>query len=276
MTDQVWILATLIVVVGGVGVYAAVSMVRTWRIVDQTSAALTELAALNARYASTVIAHPTYRLAIVDSVNSKRRFDSATLEDILMRELDAREHQVSREIEMRSRAVSDYRRYLVERRQLEQRLLGTTATPEIAPDRYHRIEHRRFRRRSLREPQCNAKVTVGVAYTSPQGRNSYSRTAELSFSELVSALQRMRQQRQHTLHVARRRQAERSKMTNAMRVDVLRRDGHRCKFCGAGPPAVTLEVDHIIPVSRGGLTQMSNLQTLCSDCNQGKSNRFSG
>ena len=276
MTDQFWILATVLVVIGGVGAYAARTMLRSGRIVDQTSAALTELAALNARYASTVIAHPTYRLSIVYNVNSKQRFDRASLEDILMRELDAREHQVSREIEMRTRAVADYRRYEADRRQLEQRLLGASSTPEIEPARYSRIEERRFRRRSLREPQCNAKVTVGVAYTSPQGRNSYSRTAELSFSELVSALQRMRHQRQHTSHVARRRQAERSKMTNAMRVDVLRRDGHRCKFCGAGPPAVTLEVDHIVPVSRGGLTQMSNLQTLCSDCNQGKSNRFSG
>lgn len=276
MTDQVWILATVLAVIGGVGAYAVRSMVRTGRIIDQTSAALRELAALNARYASTVVAHPTYRLSIIDNVNSKRNFDRANLEDILMRELDDREHQVSREIEIRTRAVADYRKYEAERRQLEQRLLGVTATAEIAPDRYNRIEQRRFRRRSLREPQCKAKVTVGAAYRSPQGRNSYSRSAELSFSELAAALERMRQQRQHNAHVAQRRQVERAKMTTSMRVDVLRRDGHCCKFCGAGPPAVTLEVDHIIPVSRGGLTQMSNLQTLCSDCNRGKSNRFSG
>jgi 5-methylcytosine-specific restriction endonuclease McrA len=37
---------------------------------------------------------------------------------------------------------------------------------------------------------------------------------------------------------------------------------------------VTLHVDHIVPVSRGGLTLDDNLQTLCQECNLGKSNRL--
>lgn len=37
---------------------------------------------------------------------------------------------------------------------------------------------------------------------------------------------------------------------------------------------VTLEVDHIIPVSKGGKTVMTNLQALCWDCNRGKSNKL--
>ena len=37
---------------------------------------------------------------------------------------------------------------------------------------------------------------------------------------------------------------------------------------------VKLHVDHILPVSRGGKTVMSNLQTLCEDCNCGKGNRY--
>ena len=37
---------------------------------------------------------------------------------------------------------------------------------------------------------------------------------------------------------------------------------------------VKLHVDHIVPVSRGGKSVMSNLQTLCEDCNCGKGNRY--
>lgn len=37
---------------------------------------------------------------------------------------------------------------------------------------------------------------------------------------------------------------------------------------------VTLEVEHIIPVSKGGKTGMKNLQTLCETCNRGKSNKI--
>lgn len=65
--------------------------------------------------------------------------------------------------------------------------------------------------------------------------------------------------------------AEREKMTPALRFRVLRRDGHRCRSCGACvAKGATLHVDHIIPVSKGGVTTASNLQVLCSVCNLGK------
>ena len=55
---------------------------------------------------------------------------------------------------------------------------------------------------------------------------------------------------------------------------VLRRDDFKCCKCGASPakdPSVILQVDHIIPWSKGGETVLENLQTLCSKCNIGKS-----
>lgn len=56
---------------------------------------------------------------------------------------------------------------------------------------------------------------------------------------------------------------------------VLRRDNYSCCLCGASPakdPTVELHVDHIIPWSKGGSTELNNLQTLCRDCNLGKGN----
>ncbi len=58
-----------------------------------------------------------------------------------------------------------------------------------------------------------------------------------------------------------------------LRYAALKKDGEQCVKCGASPkknPAVTLEVDHIIPVAAGGITDLKNLQTLCRSCNQGK------
>jgi hypothetical protein len=62
---------------------------------------------------------------------------------------------------------------------------------------------------------------------------------------------------------------------STVRFDVLKRD-RKCVLCGAAPERdseVRLHVDHIVPRSKGGSNEMSNLQVLCSECNLGKSNR---
>lgn len=56
-----------------------------------------------------------------------------------------------------------------------------------------------------------------------------------------------------------------------LRFEVLRRDGHTCRYCGGSAPDVHLTVDHVIPVSLGGRDEAGNLVTACRDCNAGKS-----
>ena len=46
----------------------------------------------------------------------------------------------------------------------------------------------------------------------------------------------------------------------------------RCALCGATSSERRIEVDHIIPRSRGGTNDFANLQALCDECNRGKSN----
>lgn len=59
-------------------------------------------------------------------------------------------------------------------------------------------------------------------------------------------------------------------MNLRLRFLVLQRDGFTCRYCGHAAPDVQLEVDHIIPRSKGGGDEPSNLVTACRDCNQGK------
>jgi hypothetical protein len=56
-----------------------------------------------------------------------------------------------------------------------------------------------------------------------------------------------------------------------LRVQVLARDGYRCLMCGRTSEAVALEIDHVLAVADGGSDEISNLATLCKDCNLGKS-----
>lgn len=55
-----------------------------------------------------------------------------------------------------------------------------------------------------------------------------------------------------------------------LRWQVLRRDEHRCAYCGSGPLESRLVIDHVMPVALGGATTFDNLVTSCTACNQGK------
>lgn len=67
---------------------------------------------------------------------------------------------------------------------------------------------------------------------------------------------------------------ERSKSNLKTRFEVLTRDRFKCVLCGAVAQEVKLEIDHIVPVSKGGKTEMSNLRTLCFPCNRGKGDTY--
>ena len=55
-------------------------------------------------------------------------------------------------------------------------------------------------------------------------------------------------------------------------VDVVwRRNGGKCVYCGS---TENLQLDHIIPFSKGGATTVENLQLLCQKCNLQKSNKI--
>lgn len=53
----------------------------------------------------------------------------------------------------------------------------------------------------------------------------------------------------------------------SVRRKVMERDKYRCLKCGTHKD---LQVDHIVPVTKGGADDIDNLQTLCRKCNYEK------
>jgi len=59
----------------------------------------------------------------------------------------------------------------------------------------------------------------------------------------------------------------------SIRYTVLQRAKGRCELCGISSDEKFLEVDHIIPINKGGKTTLENLQALCYTCNAQKQDR---
>ena len=57
------------------------------------------------------------------------------------------------------------------------------------------------------------------------------------------------------------------------RKNLMLRDGHQCQYCGKKPPLRDLNIDHVVPRSRGGGDVWDNLVTACKQCNLKKGSR---
>lgn len=106
------------------------------------------------------------------------------------------------------------------------------------------------------------------------GGNSSQRTSVTLNTETIDALAETLHQK---IRFAKSAAGQRALMTGKLRQFIKTRDCHTCRYCSisvAAEPHLLLEVDHVVPVSKGGLSTQENLQTLCWRCNRTKSNKM--
>lgn len=65
--------------------------------------------------------------------------------------------------------------------------------------------------------------------------------------------------------------AEKGFIAPKIRYELLKKYNFTCQYCGREAPYVSLEIDHIIPRSKGGTNEIKNLIVSCWECNIGKS-----
>jgi hypothetical protein len=273
------ILTVVAVILVGLAITTIALLIKAHRrrLVEEASVALKELASLNYRSEALVPVQPPIRLAFKFSANSKASFDRYDLTKFMSLNVLENGAWIDQELESRLVGMWHFRTYKHDVEALAHQLLGTSFHRRVNEERFAAIEQKLFLRLTLPSPTATARVVSTVGYTSPKGRNSYSRKLEWGFDELQAGLANAKAVRAKQSSAAAMRQRERSLMTPGLRMDILRRDMFRCKMCGAAASdGATLHVDHINPVSKGGKTTAANLQALCQSCNIGKSNKFVG
>lgn len=116
-------------------------------------------------------------------------------------------------------------------------------------------------------------IEYKFAYTSSGGMAQRSFTVPMTEETIVELINVL----ESKLTASALAKEQRQLMTKKLREYIKNRDNHTCCVCGNSTekePNLLLEIDHIIPVSKGGLTEESNLQTLCWKCNRSKSNKI--
>jgi 5-methylcytosine-specific restriction endonuclease McrA len=63
------------------------------------------------------------------------------------------------------------------------------------------------------------------------------------------------------------------KQVKFSRKNIFERDGWKCQYCGGKPPKSDLNLDHVIPRSRGGKTTWDNIVASCFTCNGKKGSK---
>lgn len=136
--------------------------------------------------------------------------------------------------------------------------------------KFNKIENRIFNKLIYKKEDFLINVKLIVYYRSNSGKINENIKTLITFLELVNIYNAWQQGNKY----CETQKRERRIMNDDIRYNVLKRDNFQCQLCGAtAKDGAKLHVDHIIPVSKGGKTIMSNLQTLCDRCNIGKSNK---
>lgn len=116
-------------------------------------------------------------------------------------------------------------------------------------------------------------VEYKFAYTSGGGMAQRSFTVPMTEETIVELIKVL----ESKLTASAFAKEQRNLMTKKLREFIKNRDNYTCCNCGNSThvePNLLLEIDHIIPVAKGGCTVEDNLQTLCWKCNRVKSDKI--
>lgn len=243
------------------------------KIVKENSRLYKSLMEMNSRYVFNSNIPGVHRYN--ERCQSKRNLERFDFRTYLINAIDCNQYNIVNTINSIEENKQNYDQYCHEYNGLSSSVTSNEIMNyRISSKKFLKIENRLYLKNKVK-PRLETTAFIYASYTSPKGRNSYSRSNQYSYSQIYSTYLYVKKQRELKKTREYQIKMERMRMTDSLRYDVLRRDNFKCQICGiSAQDGAVLHIDHIIPVSRGGKTTIDNLQTLCERCNMGKSNKL--
>ena len=241
--------------------------------VEKRSKRLKALREINSRYQFDQRIEEQYEHWVY--LKTKQQYDQFSFERYMrgMMETNFENHEkLIRQIQYNRKQMQ---RYQSELSALPDYMSAQDARRNKVPYSFCKRVERKLSENELKNAVVSPNFLCIACYTSPQGRNAYQKESRYTYKQFFDLYNTTRQEMMWRQTRQGNAEYERSKMNSSIRYDILKRDHFRCVICGrSAEDGVKLHVDHIIPVSKGGKTEYSNLRTLCDTCNFGKRDKY--
>ena len=239
--------------------------------VDNNSDAMLNLKKINDKYSFKEV-----NRYFEHKYDNENFYDSISCIDYLTYQLQFIRYDVYKEIDVIKENRNKYERYKEEIK--NDCVLGNFNNYKkfFIKSIIERIEKNRCHR-LVKHPEVEYTIRVSLARTDLNG-HVFERKSEAFSEKIIRDIIKRLNDKNGTFYNDREiweslTRVERGRLSNKLRFAIYQRDGNRCKCCGRRGTRTDLEIDHIVPIAKGGKTEWNNLQTLCPRCNKEKGTR---
>ena len=236
------------------------------KFVEENSLALIALENINQRYDFL----PVVNLNLHEEYDSDVNYNNVSCYDYMVYQLQYDKKEVLMYIANNRENMMEYPLYEEEVQGIGKLGRYKIECENFNVNKLNRIEIKLFYDRVARKPKPYC-INVKLTYRDMGGNFRASKNCTFDQNEILDAIEKIRNKNGNFYRdrdiwdcICR---VERAKVSNRIRFSIFKRDGERCKICGSRR---NLEIDHIVPIAKGGKSVYTNLQTLCHRCNVDK------
>lgn len=237
------------------------------KFIIQNSICLKQLNEINSRYKF----NPNISFDQYHTYDNEKFYDTISCEDYLIYQLQYINKKIVAQIKKISENKQSYSNYLNEVKTVSD--FGKFQMPihSLNLEKLIAKEKKILEKNLLQKPTTQFVLTVTLYCSTINGCVYTHKTSYFYDSDIFTLIKRLNN-KNGTFYNDREIwnslcRVERGKVSNKMRFSIYERDGYRCRKCGISDRHANLEIDHIIPISKGGKSTYDNLQTLCHKCN---------
>ncbi len=243
-----------------------------YNFVLQNSICLNQVDKINNSYTF----YPNICFDQIYTYDNEKIFDTISCEDYLIYHLRYIKKELFNQIDKINTNKQLFSNYINEIKSLTEFGHFNSPTGKLKLNKLIKIEKELFKKNTNRKPTLQFSLVVTLNCSTIQGQVYYKKSKIFYAEDIISLNKRLNNKNGYYYNDREIWDAicrvERGKVSNKLRFSIYERDGHRCCKCGISDTDAKLEIDHIIPISKGGKSTYDNLQTLCHKCNVEKGN----